>query len=167
MKCRFVCLLTVLVWALSISVSLGQSTQADEFVRIEKVRVLLSQQGPVVLLMVHDRAIPIYVDPTVAGSIEGVLSGRKFHRPLSHDLMHTILQAYGGQVVRVHVRLQEKIYYGEVTVTLNGEEKVFDSRSSDAIALAIHFEAPIMVGKDLLEGVGQKGLGDENPPQLL
>ena len=115
----------------------------------------ISDQGPVVLLEVGEKAIPIYVDPTVAGSIHGALSGQKFPRPLSHDLMHTILEAYGVNIDRVFITLKEGIYYGTLTLSINGETKQFDSRSSDAIALAIHFKTSIVVGKDLLESAGK------------
>ncbi|RMH07029.1 MAG: bifunctional nuclease family protein [Nitrospirae bacterium] len=138
-----------------------------EQVKIEKVEVKLSQLGPVVILKAQDRSIPIFVDPTVAGSIEGALTGRKFHRPLSHDLMHTILKAYGGKVDQVVIRLKDQIYYGELTISLQGQVKVFDSRSSDAIALAIHFHAPILVGKDLLERAGEPDKPITDPQMLL
>ena len=135
-------------------------TQSDEVV-IEKVEVRMSDRGPVVLLAVGEKAIPIFVDPTVAGSIHGALSGRKFTRPLSHDLMHTILKAYGVNVDRVFITLKDKIFYGTLTLSVNGETKQFDSRSSDAIALAIHFRTPIVVGKELVESAGQSIEEDE------
>ena len=128
--------------------------ESDEVV-IEKVEVRISDHGPVVLLQVGEKAIPIYVDPTVAGSIHGALSGEKFPRPLSHDLMHTILDAYGVSVERVFITLKDGIYYGTLTLSVNGDTKEFDSRSSDAIALAIHFKTPIVVGRKLLESAGQ------------
>ena len=148
---------SVVLLSLFMSFGLGEAKaedQSDE-VLIEKVEVRISDQGPVVLLEVGEKAIPIYVDPTVAGSIHGALSGQKFPRPLSHDLMHTILDAYGVNVDRVFIALNEGIYYGTLSLSINGETKQFDSRSSDAIALAIHFKTPIVVSKDLLESAGK------------
>lgn len=136
-------------------------------VQVEDVQVKFSQAGPVVLLKVDNRSIQIFVDPTVAGSIEGALTGRKFHRPLSHDLMHSILESYAGKVTQVVIRLKDQIYYGELTISLAGQTKVFDSRSSDAIALAIHFKAPILVGRDLLEKAGKEQVPGRNPQLLL
>ena len=120
-------------------------------IQIEDVSVVMSEMGPVVLLKANGRVVPIFVDPTVAGSIDGALRGKKFSRPLSHDLMHTILLAYGGTVTYVKIILKEQIYYGELAVTIKGDRQVFDSRSSDAIALAIHFDAPIYVEKGLFD----------------
>ncbi|GJL53668.1 MAG: hypothetical protein NPIRA02_08000 [Nitrospirales bacterium] len=127
----------------------------DEEVVIEKVEVQISPQGPVVLLEARDQIIPIYVDPTVAGSIQGALNGLRFPRPLSHDLMHTMLEAYSIHVDRVFISLKNGVYYATMTLSLNGQLKIFDSRSSDAIALAIHFRTPIVVSRSLLESAGQ------------
>jgi uncharacterized protein len=94
------------------------------------------------------------VDPTVALSIHGALSGEKTARPLSHDLMHTILAALNAKVTQVVITMHGGTYFGALSVATKETTKVFDSRSSDAIALAIHFKAPILVGRDLLDSAG-------------
>ena len=120
-------------------------------VKVDDVKVVWSEAGPVVLLTARDAVVPIFVDPTVAGSIHGALTGEKSPRPLSHDLMHTILQAYDMTVVRVGISLKGQVYYGELMMAARGQTKVFDCRSSDGIALAIHFGTPIFVEEALLE----------------
>ncbi len=110
--------------------------------------------GPAVLLRVGNRAIPIFVDSVVAESIQGALGGRKPVRPLTHDLMHNVLAGFDGRVTKVVVTLHDGIFYGELTVVVRGASKVFDSRSSDAIALAIHAGAPILVSRQLLDSAG-------------
>jgi bifunctional DNase/RNase len=105
------------------------------------------------------------VDHTVAGSIQAALSGQSLPRPLSHDLMRTILESFGGRVVKTVITLKGGTYYGALTIVLQGTEKVFDSRSSDSIALAVHFKAPILVSRDLLNSAG-RGL-QEPPTQSL
>jgi uncharacterized protein len=127
--------------------------QAGE-VRIESTEVRLSSIGPAVLLRAGNRAIPVFVDPVVAQSIQGALSGQKPVRPLTHDLMHSVLAAFDGRVSQVVVTLHDGTYYGALTVVMRGSTRVFDSRSSDAIALAIHFKAPILVSRELLESAG-------------
>jgi len=124
-------------------------------VQIAEVTVRLSDHGPVVLLHAEDRIIPIFVDVTVALSIQGALNGEKLSRPMSHDLMHSILDAYGGKVVRSVITMKDGTYYGALTVAVRDQVKTFDSRSSDSIALAVHFKAPILVGRDLLESAGK------------
>ena len=69
--------------------------------------------------------------------------------------MHTILETFGGRVTQTIITLKEGTYYGSLTVAVRDEVKLFDSRSSDSIALAIHFKAPIVVGRDLLNSAGR------------
>jgi bifunctional DNase/RNase len=94
------------------------------------------------------------VDALVAESIQGALTGQKPPRPLSHDLMHTVLEALDAKVSQVVITFKGGIYYGALSVVAGKTTKVFDSRSSDAIALAIRFKAPILVGEELLDSVG-------------
>lgn len=129
----------------------AQSLSPSGQVKVDDVTVVWSEAGPVVLLTARDAVVPIFVDPTVAGSIHGALTGEKSPRPLSHDLMHTILQAYDMTVVRVGISLKGQVYYGELMLAAGGQTKVFDCRSSDGIALAIHFGTPIFVEEALLD----------------
>lgn len=124
-------------------------------VRITQVDVGISDAGPVVLLKAEGKAIPIFVDPTVAESIHAALTGGKTRRPFPHDLMHSVLSAYDGSVTEVAISLKGAIYYAALTVVVSGNRKIFDSRASDAIALAVHFKAPINVSRALLESLGQ------------
>ncbi|HEY5626792.1 MAG TPA: bifunctional nuclease family protein [Nitrospira sp.] len=129
-------------------------TVLSEQVPIANVEVRLSDRGPVVLLHAEGKTIPIFVDRTVALSIQAALNGQRLSRPLSHDLMHTILRTFGGSVTQTVITLSGGTYFGALTVRFRDEEKVFDSRSSDSIALAIHFHAPIKVGRELLDSAG-------------
>ena len=144
----------VILVGLGLASSAGSQAQSNQ-VQVKEVEVRLSDHGPVVLLKAEDKVIPIFVDPTVAGSIQAVLTGAKLRRPLSHDLMHTILDSFGGKVTQTVITLKDGTYYGALTVTMPGTTKVFDSRSSDSIALAVHFKAPILVGRDLLDSAGK------------
>jgi uncharacterized protein len=130
------------------------SPATSEQVTIADVQVRISDHGAVVLLLAEGKAIPIFVDLTVAMSIQGTLNGEKLFRPLTHDLMHTILETFGGTVTQTVITLKSGTYYGALTVAFKDNVKVFDSRSSDSIALAIHFKAPIIVGRDLLNSAG-------------
>ncbi|SRR6266540_895795 len=139
-----------------------EASAADEGVEIQEVQVRLMDHGPVVLLIVKDRFVPIFVDPTVAVSIASALTGGMAARPLSHDLMRLMLLEFGAKVTRAVITLKEKTYYADLTVTLGDRTFVFDSRSSDAIALAVLFKAPIVVAKPTWESAGQP-LGDNGP----
>jgi bifunctional DNase/RNase len=147
-------LAVVLLLACTGAASTAEPEPAER-VKVESVEVALSSIGPVVLLKAESKAIPVFVDQTVAESIHAALTQRRLPRPLSHDLMHSILESYGGKVTQVVVTLKGSTYYGALSVVLGGTSKVFDSRSSDAIALAIHFSAPILVSRELLENAGK------------
>ncbi|BFU93961.1 MAG: conserved exported protein of unknown function [Nitrospira sp.] len=149
----FALLLVVAGW--SIGLAEEAPSKSSEPVKITDVKVRLSDHGPVVLLQAEGKAIPIFVDLTVALSIQGALNREKLARPLTHDLMHTILEAYGGTVTQTIITLKGGTYYGALTVAVRGDTKVFDSRSSDSIALAIHFNAPIIVSRELLDTAGR------------
>ncbi|MEA2624853.1 MAG: uncharacterized protein QOD06_898 [Candidatus Binatota bacterium] len=156
-RMRAICL------ALSLAVAAGAAAASDvpATVEIQSVDVALTAQGPVVLLKARGRAIPIFVDEAIAASIHSALTGEKFPRPLSHDLMKTILQAYAGKVTSVGIRLEGGVFLAELRISVNGTKKVFDSRSSDAIALAVRFKAPIVVSEELLDSAGKILPGSE------
>ena len=167
MACKRFVLSLCFLGALALPVvQASESPSANsEQVTITDVQVRFSDHGPVVLLQAEGKAIPIFVDLTVALSIQGALNGEKLSRPLSHDLMHTILETFGVHVTQTIITLKEGTYYGSLAVAFRNEVKVFDSRSSDSIALAIHFKAPIIVGRDLLNSAGRV-LGQSNAERL-
>ncbi len=72
-------------------------------------------------------------------------------RPLTHDLYLTILKDTGAVFNRIEIHeMRENTFYAKVYVSINGEEKIFDSRPSDAVALALHEKCPLLVNKKLL-----------------
>ena len=134
--------------------SKARSAPAPGQVQVQQVDVRLSPVGPVVLLRIRNKAIPILVDAIVAESIRSALTGQKTRRPLTHELMRTILEGYDGKVSQVIVTLKDGTFYAALSVIVRDTTRVFDSRSSDAIALAIHFKAPILVSEELVDSAG-------------
>ncbi len=124
-------------------------------IEVERLEVGMMADGPAILLFIGESAIPIFVDITAATAVQGILSGRKFPRPLSHGLMHTILEYYEIKLIKVFITLHEGIYFGTLTFKHDGQIQVFDSRSSDAIAMALYFQSPIFVEDRLLEEAGK------------
>ncbi len=127
----------------------------DAGIEVKEVQVRIVNESPVVLLIVGDRFVPIHVDPTVAVSIHSALSGSAPPRPLSHDLMRLMLLEFEAKVTRAVITLKDKTFYADLTVTMGGRTWVFDSRSSDAIALAVLFKARIVVAKSTWDSAGQ------------
>ncbi len=72
-------------------------------------------------------------------------------RPLTHDLYLSMLKRAGMVIHRIEIHdMIENTYYARVIAEVGGEEVVFDSRPSDAVALALHEECPILVNQRLL-----------------
>ena len=124
-------------------------------IEVQEVKVAVVEQNLLVLLIVGDRFVPIHVDATVAGSIYSVLSNSPTTRPLSHDLMRLILLELGAKVTRAVITLKEKTYYADLTIMIGDRAWIFDSRSSDAIALALLFKAPIIIAKGTWDSSSQ------------
>ena len=141
------CLIVLYTFAPTVAEDIG--------VEVQEVKVVLVEESLVVLLIVGNRFVPIHVDATVAGSIHSVLSGTPTPRPLSHDLTRLILLELGAKVTRAVITLKEKTYYADLTITMGDRTWIFDSRSSDAIALALLFKAPIIVTKATWDSVSQ------------
>jgi bifunctional DNase/RNase len=79
------------------------------------------------------------------------LQGGEPPRPMTHDLLQSVVEELGGAVVRIAVtELRENTFYALITLRCNGREVEIDSRPSDAIALAVRADAPIFAADDVI-----------------
>jgi bifunctional DNase/RNase len=111
--------------------------------------------APVVVLQDHDRkmGLPIWIGPAEAQSIAMQMQGVNPPRPLTHDLMKTILERAGVEFQKVVIQdLKESTYYARIYLQAGRQELEVDSRPSDAIALAVRFHKPIFVATALMKG---------------
>ena len=127
------------------------------FVAMEVLGVIDDRGGQAVILKedVEGYRLPIYIGPTEAFAIQLRLDRRRFQRPLTHDLLDTILQKLGGQLIKIHVDdLRDNTFMG--TIFIKHQERIFsiDARPSDSIALALSNKAPIFVSKKVLKRAG-------------
>src|SRR5712691_4451999 len=109
---------------------------------------------PIVLLKTAEgnRYLPIWIGRPEAAAILMNLHGADAPRPLTHDLLVNILGELDVEVVRVTVtELRENAFHASITVGQNGNELEIDSRSSDAIAVAIRAQAPIYAADSVIE----------------
>lgn len=92
------------------------------------------------------RLIPIWIGVNEGNAISLKLQGEALPRPMTHDLMATLLTQVGVKVDRVIVAdLKEGTYYATIDVTADGKSLSIDARPSDAMALAVRVNAPIYV----------------------
>jgi hypothetical protein len=119
---------------------------------------------PIVLLKTAEsnKFLPIWIGHPEAAAILMKLQGTSAPRPLTHDLLVNMLGELGIEVVRVTVtELRDNTFYASITIKQNGSELEIDSRSSDAIAVAIRAEAPIFAADEVIEESAIEFEGDE------
>lgn len=133
----------------------------DENVELKLVGITYNQiESGVYALILEDivmhRRLAIVIGYPEAQSIECHLQRVRTPRPLAHDMMVSMLNELDASLLRVDIhRLKSGPYAGKLTiVNSRGEIREIDSRSSDAIALAIRVGAPIFTTNSLLEKEG-------------
>jgi bifunctional DNase/RNase len=135
----------------------GMETAPDGFQKAEVLHVMMTGQGYAVLLGDEsgDRVTPIFVGETNAMSIHLRLERRRYERPLTHDLLDSMLERMDARVVKVHIDgLKTGIFVGTVFVATRTRIMEFDARSSDAIALAVGNDVPIFISNEVVEQAG-------------
>lgn len=124
---------------------------------VDSIRISLVSQHRIVVLkeMDSDRQLPIWIGPYEADAITIELQDVEVARPVTHDLLKNVIAEMGGKVSHVLIKaLNEGVFYASLFVDINGELKEIDSRSSDAIALAVRVKVPIFVAEEVIEEVG-------------
>ncbi|RDD31356.1 hypothetical protein CR161_11985 [Prosthecochloris sp. ZM] len=114
------------------------------------------------------RKLPIIIGGFEAQAIALKLENIKPPRPFTHDLFKNIADTFGLIVKEVVIdELHNETFYAKVVCEVEGEVREVDARPSDAIALAVRFEAPIFVSEEIMNEAGildeQKGDGGEEP----
>ncbi|MBV0901573.1 bifunctional nuclease family protein [Haloarcula salina] len=130
---------------------------------VEGIGVGVSEEGagtPVVLLRAREEIVPIFVSTDQAQSMQLALSGEPFERPLTHDLMVEMITEFGSAIDRVRIDdLADGTFYGKIDAEQYTEDRrkdmVFDARPSDAIAVALRVECPIIVSDEVIDEAGR------------
>jgi hypothetical protein len=98
------------------------------------------------------RVLPIYIGAAEAFSIQTALEKMPYPRPLTHDLMITIMEELQSRIKEVIIDdLDDGVFFARIVVRKNGDEYEFDARPSDSLALAIRTKAPVYVSKGVME----------------
>ena len=118
------------------------------------VRVELPSNQPIVLLRERDgeRYLPIWIGGAEAAAIALSLQGVDTPRPMTHDLLKTILEDLAVDVRRIIVtELRDSTFYATIELSRGEQALEISSRPSDAIALAVRMSVPIFASEDVLE----------------
>ena len=124
---------------------------------IESIRVSLMNYQRVVILKEKesDRYLPIWIGPAEADAIAVRLQEVAVSRPLTHDLLRSIIDALGGSIQYIVVNdLTNDTFYARIIMEVDGRTVEIDSRPSDAIALAVRVQVPIFADEGVLDKAG-------------
>ena len=102
-----------------------------------------------------DRYLPIWIGPFEADAITIGLQKVQMTRPLTHDLLKSVMDHMDASVSHIRVNdLKNDTFYAEIVVEQNGRTLEIDSRPSDAIALAVRLDVPIFVAPEVMDRAG-------------
>jgi len=128
---------------------------------------------PLLLLKERDgeRVLPVGIGPLEAQAIVMPLQGVQPPRPMTHDIFVEILASLGGHLRRVEITdLIDSTFHARLMLESGGQERTYDIRPSDAVALAVRTETPIFVAEDVFDQAGiispqVSESGDEPAPE--
>jgi len=110
------------------------------------------------------RRLPIVIGGTEAQAIAIALENMPPARPLTHDLFKTVMDTFHVALSEIIItNLLDGVFYSKLICIFNGEEYEIDSRTSDAIALAIRFNCPIYIYGNILDNSGLILMEETNP----
>jgi bifunctional DNase/RNase len=142
-------------------------------VQVRVLGVALDSDGQHIVLLkplaespATGNVLPIWIGEQEATSTLIALGGTTPPRPLSHDLMNTLLDVTNSRVERVDVtRIERGTYYAEITLITPAGTLVLDARPSDSVALALRASAPLFVADEVLEEAGIPAVLVEPAPE--
>ncbi len=124
---------------------------------IDSIRVSLMNYQRVVILKEKDaeRYLPIWIGPAEADAIAVKLQGVNVPRPLTHDLMRSVIDTLGVNIDYIIVNdLKNDTFYAKIILNADGTQIEIDSRPSDALALAVRAEVPIYAEEPVIDKAG-------------
>lgn len=128
-------------------------------IQVEIVNTFLVNMGKEFVILLRgakeERTLPISIGQLEAQSIAIVLNDIPFPRPLTHDLFKNVLLNLDCKILRVEIcDLVDETFYARLVIENKGKTIEIDSRPSDAIALALRFNAPIFVEEKVMDEAG-------------
>ena len=124
---------------------------------IDSIRVSLMNYQRVIIIRVKDsdKYLPIWIGPSEADAIALKLQDVSVPRPLTHDLLGSIITTLGATVDHIVVSdLSNDTFFAKIVIQYNGNKVEIDSRPSDALALAVRTHAPIFADEGVVEKAG-------------
>jgi len=125
---------------------------------LNKIKIDESRNEQVIVLKekTGNRLLPVVIGIAEVNAIKLKLSGIKPPRPLTHDLMISIVENLGAKLQKVLIdRLQNNTFFAKLFLSVNGSKEILiDARPSDSVALALRAGIPIFVEEEVLKEAG-------------
>lgn len=136
-----------------------EAAQEDTLIEmvVERIAVSTADYQPVVLLKEKggELYLPIWIGPLEANAIAVVLEGVEVPRPLTPDLLCSLLDRMEASVNYIVINdLRDHTFYAKISVNANWKQMEIDARPSDSIAIALRVRAPIYAEKSVLDKGG-------------
>ena len=128
-------------------------------IKMEVVAVQLEPNSNHPLVWLKNKGQQVFL-PIAIGNFEAAAIFMSLYdepppRPITYDLLRSIIEGFHGRVEQVVINaLQDETFYAEITLVRDGEKVCVDSRPSDALALALRVDAPIFVADEVVEEAG-------------
>ncbi len=125
--------------------------------RIDSIMYDLVNKTPVVILkeLSGERYLPILIGMFEASAIEMGIRETPLPRPMTHDLLNNFINMFHLTVEYIHInKIEDSTFYANIVLYHEGRTVELDSRPSDAIALAIRTQSPILVEEEILSKAG-------------
>jgi len=124
-------------------------------VRCELAKIIISETSDQQIIVLREsegeRAFPVVIGYFEAAAIDRRLKGIPTPRPLTHDLLASVIEQLGGELEKIVINdLREHTFYAKLVIRQNGQLVEIDSRPSDAIALGVASDVPIYVEEHVL-----------------
>ncbi len=138
-------------------------------VEVELSRIIINERSEEQVIVLKekegDRAFPILIGIYEATAIDRGIKEYRTPRPLTHDLICSVLKGLGVKLARVIVTdLRNQTFYAKLILLQDGRSIEVDSRPSDAIAIAVQTGAPIFVEEKVLDEVIKSEMPGAPPP---
>lgn len=134
----------------------SKTTEDDRFIQMKVTGLTIDPFTSMPIIILKDLqekcALPIWIGLIEASAIATELENIQLARPMTHDLLKSILKQLEAEVVKAEVNdLSDNTFYARLVLKSQGKEIVIDSRPSDAIAIALRTGAPIFVAKKVID----------------